>query len=322
LIGATNLHIPTSCCDLGLDSYAYFRYADPIDTIGGAILVYRVALDSSPRWLVQCGGYDAPLTDEVVDRGLNNAADLRCVDIDCRRAWLYPAGGETPGIYALPVSTELEGEGARFDFLRTDTLMPIAASYAGEPDAAFVRRQLAPTRPSYRQPAGFIPPPFILFEMTQAPTPPHNAALYPAPAVATPTELQGARTAPLSFTGSLELLGVSVNQPSAAEGRAEAVTWWRVTGPLPGQPFSLMAHLVSEGGQSIAVADALDLNPAVLQEGDIFVQRHIFTIPDDVDRLSGEIWMRVGVYTLEDLARWSVVGPTSADAVFVPVDQP
>ncbi|MGC9350018.1 MAG: hypothetical protein ACP5JG_17900, partial [Anaerolineae bacterium] len=320
LLGATNLHIPSSCCDLGLDSYAYFRYAEPVDTIGGAILVYRVEPESVPHWLVQCGGYDAPLTDEAVTKGLSNASDVRRESIDCEKGWLYPTGADIPGIYAIPVGDQADIPWG--GILGGASLAPVADAYASGPDGEFVRRRLAPARLSYLQPAGFIPPPFVLFETVKPAIPPDAVPLYPAPAEAVPAGAQGAHPGPLRFGEAFDLVSVATSAQAGEEGRREAATWWRVVGGLPDRPFSIMAHLVTQQGETIVVADGFDLNPGSLREGDLFVQRHVFSIPEHVDVASRTLWVRIGLYWLEDLVRWPVAGVPGADAVFAPVDQP
>ncbi|MCD6284312.1 MAG: glycosyltransferase family 39 protein [Anaerolineae bacterium] len=98
LIGATSLHIPSSCCGLGLDGYAYFRNLTPDDTIGGAILIYDIAEESVPTWLVQCGAVKAPLSSETIQRGFERPKQMRQVLLNCSQSWLYPAGA---GVYAF-----------------------------------------------------------------------------------------------------------------------------------------------------------------------------------------------------------------------------
>lgn len=296
LIGATSLHIPSSCCGLGLDGYAYFRNMTPDDTIGGAILVYDMAEESTPTWLVQCGTLRAPLNSETVERGFESPDQMRQVLLNCNRSWLYPAGA---GVYAFAADPNSRG-------------------------APFVQEQLAFTRLSYQQPAGFIPEPFVLYESTAQPAPDLSSEVYAAGAWTPPAELSRGHINQYTYPQGMAFLGATrVPDPPGIPTKMDAstvelVTWWHVTDLVPTEPFSIMAHLVTATGTSLGIADGLDIAYTDLRPTDIFGQRHIFELLDNVR--DQELWLRTGLYQLSDLARWSIDVCSDCDAIFVPLD--
>ena len=296
LIGATSLHIPSSCCGLGLDGYAYFRNMTPDDTIGGAILAYDIAEGSTPTWLVQCGTVRAPLSKETVERGFERPEQMRQVLLDCNQSWLYPAGA---GVYAFAADDDIR-------------------------DSPFAQEHLAFTRLSYQQPAGFIPEPFVLFEGTAQPTPDFLEGTCAAEAGTPPDRLDSSQSGQYTYGQGLEFLGASTvpeasKLPDAASApRIQVMTWWRVTDHVPREPFSIMAHLIDSEGASLGIADGLDISYTDLRPTDIFGQRHIFELLDNVR--DQELWLRTGLYQLSDLARWSIDVCSDCDAIFVPLE--
>lgn len=308
LIDATTLEIPASCCDLGLDRYAYFRHTDPIDTIGGAVLVYRVPAASRPTWLVQCADPAPFLGTEALAQGLNDAGELRHVVVDCANAWLAPTGGEQPGLYAVRLDPQDKAAGFAFRF---------ASGFDGAV-ASGLYRNLTSARPAYRQPPGFILPPFVLFEATGPPAMPDPGDTYPAMAGTPPRRLRRTAPLPLALQGNLALLGVAAEDKPGTDS-LNVTTWWRVLDALPTRPFSVMAHATTPSGETWAIADALSVAPSELHPGDLVIQRHRFGAPSG-PRPAG-LWLRVGVYWLDDLSRWSGTDHqgNAFDAVFLPV---
>jgi hypothetical protein len=94
----------------------------------------------------------------------------------------------------------------------------------------------------------------------------------------------------------------------------ELETWWQVTQTPITRPLSIMAHLLTEQGQSLGVADGLGISPLTLATGDIVVQRHRFAKPPE-----GNLWLRTGAYWLDTTARWAVTDSPGSDALFVPL---
>ncbi len=296
LIGATSLHIPSSCCGLGLDGYAYFRNLKPDDTIGGAILVYRVTEESTPTWLIQCGTTQAPLSRETVDRGFEDPAQMRQVLLNCNRSWLYPAGA---GVYAFAADDDAR-------------------------DSPFARKHLAFTRVSYQQPAGFIPEPFVLYESTAQPCPDFLESTYAAEAGPLPDRSDSGPSGQYTYRQGMEFLGASLVREAskisteAGVSTLELVTWWRITDFVRTEPFSIMAHLITGTGMSLSIADGLDIAPTDLWPTDVFAQRHVFELPEEIK--DQELWLRTGLYQLSDLARWRIDACSGCDAIFVPLE--
>ena len=99
------------------------------------------------------------------------------------------------------------------------------------------------------------------------------------------------------------------------EGVVGVETWWRMEHTAPfTRSFSVMAHLVGEAGESVAVADGLGVSPMALRPGDVIVQYHEFE-----GSLNKAFWLRTGVYWLDDGERWLITGDAPHDAVFVPL---
>lgn len=315
LIDTTTLEIPAGCCDLGLDRYAYFRHADPLDDIGGAVLVYRVPAESRPAWLVQCAEPAPFLGAEALAQGLGDASELRHVVVDCENAWLVPTGGKQPGLYAVPLAPQDYAAGAsgeRCELLRACT--PTLANNG-------LYRNLATARLAYRQPPGFILPPFVLYEATNPPSAPGPRTAYPALAGTPPTALRHAMPLPFVFQGDLALTGVTA-EDDPGTGGLDVTTWWRVLDALPARPFSMMAHALAPNGATWSNADGLSVEPSVLRAGDLVIQRHRFEQPSGDHPTA--LWLRIGVYWLDDLSRWSGLDKqgTTFDAVFLPVTEP
>jgi hypothetical protein len=114
--------------------------------------------------------------------------------------------------------------------------------------------------------------------------------------------------------GPLALVGVTSH---LSADRLEVETWWQVVQDPITRPLSIMAHLVTEQGQTAQVADGLGISPLDMQAGDVIVQRHIFSNP-----LPGtKLWLRTGAYWLDTLDRWQVVDAPGADAIFIPLGE-
>jgi hypothetical protein len=307
LIGATSLQIPSSCCEVGLQSYGWFRHREPSISVGNAVLGYEVSSQDRPQWVIQCANSAPPLSAETLRRGLAGSEAIRTLTIDCTQVWLYPDAGRSPGIVALPEEAFAQ-KVPRFQC--RPRLLP-CPNRSGDP---FVDGRLAPMRLSYQQPAGYVPPPFRLYESGAAPAMPDGQRGYPAPADAQPAALSEGQPLPLAFDGPLTLLGVEVltEDPQVFE----IATWWRVTGAPPSEPISLMAHLLE--GETVTVGDALDLPVALWRPGDVFVQRHSFAPAPSPD-VSESGWLRLGVYALGSGERWPQRDWPARDALFISV---
>jgi hypothetical protein len=99
------------------------------------------------------------------------------------------------------------------------------------------------------------------------------------------------------------LLGYRQQSATAQPGATvELLRVWYQVHQVPARPLSLMAHLLGPDGIPIAVADGLGLPVEQWQVGDVIVQSHHFTIPDDTP--PGEYALYVGAYWLDTMERW------------------
>lgn len=252
-----------------------------------AKFVGRAAVNAAAaQWVSQC---TAPLPYPPLPphAAQQLAPGGRQLAYDCTRAWVYPQGGATPGVYVLQEEAHA-----------------LNMVYSGAPfSAAWPLGQLTQeVRPHIR--------PFVLYAGLSLALPDGVAAI-PAPAEQIPAPDAPTRRSPLALAGPLTLLSV---QTYPGERNVVVETWWQVSaGPIT-RNFSIMAHLLTAQGEMLAVADGLDVAPPLLQPGDVLVQRHTFNVP-----LSATLWLRTGAYWLDDMTRWPVGGQTAADAVFIPL---
>jgi hypothetical protein len=107
----------------------------------------------------------------------------------------------------------------------------------------------------------------------------------------------------LSFQGPATFLGHTLIESEVRPGeRVELVTYWRVN-EIPARPLSLMAHLVAEDGSAVAVGDGLGFPIEQWREGDLMVQRHHWTLPQDLG-LGTTLQVVTGAYWLDTMERW------------------
>jgi hypothetical protein len=93
----------------------------------------------------------------------------------------------------------------------------------------------------------------------------------------------------------------------------EVNTWWRVEESSITRPVSLMAHLVTDDGQTLDIADGLNISPLIWQRGDVIIQQHTFSASCNGEQ---KLWLRTGVYWLDSVERWEI-GDTGHDAIFI-----
>ncbi len=280
----------------------WFTHHEPARALGRTYLVYEVP---PPRatWVAACNVPAPPLDDATLRTYAALPEAYRHLTFDCTQSWLYPEGGHLPGLYLLHHDlVPLPRPCWPFPPQRCER----------QPNDAFMARHVAMQHLAFEQPRPRPTyPAFLLYE-SAPPTLPPPPTTYAAPAGTPPSRLTATAllTSPL-VGGTLRFLTTSARP----EGHAlEVETWWAVeTGPTT-RPFSLMGHLITAEGESVAVADGLGVNPLELRPGDILVQRHRF---EEVNQ-AAELWLRIGAYWLETMERWPVnQGP--ADALFVPL---
>ena len=244
------------------EMYDWFRKREPDARIAHVLFYYHIPpQDPPPTWVAQCTVPDVPLSPDAVAEGFGRD-DLRRVYFDCTQGWLYPAGGDVPGWYV---------------FYRD----PVT-------ETSFARSHLSPARLSYEQKRRGEMPPFRVYEW-----PP--GARIPGPSVH--LLLPEGMFPPVPLDGPLAFLGAT------ASPQADALvveTWWQVTaGPIT-RPLSIMAHLLTDAGGVLGLADGLGVSPVMWQPGDIVVQRHRFPL----SQASVGLYLRTGVYWLDTMERW------------------
>jgi hypothetical protein len=279
--------------------FDWFRRAEPTAMVGHSLFVYD--LTDEPDWVAQCTVPAVPLDDAALAAGFG-ADDLRRVDFDCTSAWLYRDDRDTLGVYALHHALLEERRCGLFGLLPCDPA----------PADPFVARRLAGARLSYEQPEFSLLPAFALYEWQGGPPLPSSSQQVRAAPAGVPLPDLASRpliTAPVPFAGPLTFLGAAGYRDGAA---FEVETWWRVTAGPTTRPFSIMAHLLTEDGVALGVADGLGISPSWLAVGDVIVQRHRFpALPEQ-----GEIWLRTGAYWLDTMERWPLQGTPENDALF------
>ena len=278
--------------------YEWFRHREPAETLDATFLIYDVPpLDLA--WIAQCQVPVLPLdaAAEAEGLGAERVQDMRRLGFDCSQSWLYPDGGTSAGLYVM--STELlEGDGRDFPSLLPRP--PVACD-------SYVAQKLAPTHLSYldERPGQA----FALYEYD--PSAPESPDL--PPFALDRCELEGgalghelppgsslaAHCNPCVLEGRLAFLGTSIDQRD--EGFDVETRWQVIGGPIA-RNFSIMGHLLAYDGYALSTADGLGVWPMLLQEGDIFVQRHSF----DAAQVGNAAWFRTGVYWLDTMALWRV----------------
>jgi len=313
-------------------AYEWFRHQKPADRLNETLLLYDVPDHGNIAWIAQCDTPAIPLSETAIVEGTGRE-DLRQVTFDCGQSWIYPGGGKQAGLYALHYYLVQE----------QDLCLPEGLRCPPVPYDAFMIRHLGWASLSFEQemhtPSN---PAMLLYEMPATSVLPSVVAVgYAAQASTTPAQLAPPLgiSLPVSFEVSAEgvstqFLGATLareGSPSLTlparlrlgtfglgtfrqEEREVAVeTWWQITEGRLTRPLSIMAHLITESGEPLGVADGLGISPLYLQPGDIIVQRHRFPAPQE----GTQLWLRTGLYWTDSLERWTVGNPTEADAIFI-----
>ncbi len=116
------------------------------------------------------------------------------------------------------------------------------------------------------------------------------------------------------FSGPLLFLGYSLNRQ---RDTLEIYTYWEVTA-LSGRPLSLLAHLARADGSVATVKDGLGVPIEYWQVGDVIVQRHAFSVPDEAPAEASLFF--TGGYWLDTMERWR--SETGEDAITLKIDAP
>jgi len=286
------------------DAYDWFRHRSPDEVIAYSLFYFHVPPSTGPAWLAQCTFPATPLDEISIASGLEGIHPRR-IYFDCSRSWIYPGGGTTGGWYALHEALfQPESLASRLNF------RPV------RPVESFIARRLGNATLIYHQHHYGRNPAFALYEL-----PPEGGFLptlkdfYAAPAEMIPVDLLASQpmSSPVTFDGPLEFIGVKTYPE---KDLLDVETWWRVkdAGPFT-HPVSIMAHLLTPDGEVLGIDDGLGISPLEWRRNDVIVQLHRFP----VSAKKAEAWLRIGVYRLDTMMRYTLVGDARNDALFVPL---
>jgi hypothetical protein len=281
------------------DPYAYewFRHWEPEAVIDYSLLVYEVP-SLEVGWVAQCDQPRTPLSEAAISEGTGR--DLRTIEFDCTRTWVYPGGQAEAGIYAL-----------HYDLVDVHRhCLPNQMPCAPLLSDSFVARHLARGRVSFEQEYGNRGVPFALYEMPAgAPARVGMACAIRADVPPAVVPASSCRVAPRAMQGPLVYLDAAAYRDGET---LDVETWWQVRdGPIA-RPFSVMGHLLSPDGQIVDRFDGLGISPLALATGDVFVQRHRLAASPE-----GEMWLRTGIYWGDTMERWVVSDAPGADTLLV-----
>ncbi len=131
----------------------------------------------------------------------------------------------------------------------------------------------------------------------------------------------GEAHAPIDFGGKAQFLGYALSDTASKRGASfDVTTYWRVIDALPPQ-LSQFTHVLNEQGKIITQQDRLMVTSQSLQRGDVFVQLHHLTWPDNVK--AGTYRIAIGLYTQPDGKRLPIGlnGQPQGDQLFLkPID--
>lgn len=283
-----------------VDNFSWFRYRAPDDIIAHSLYYYEITPAEAPVWIAQCSNPVIPLDQQSLTQGYGERP-LRLLSFDCIKSWIYPEGGQSNGHYILHAS-QLTPETWRTRLHLTQP-MPIDS---------FIARHLQSTAMVARERRDQQFPAFGVYgwsgkELLFTPQTVHTA-----PVSSIPLDLSGdlALSTPQSLHKTLTFLGI---QRTDNDSTLEVETTWRVEESSITRPVSVMAHLLTSDGQTLGIADGLDVSPLLLQSGDVIVQRHTFEVSCETRE---DLWLRTGVYWLDTLDLWTV-DDTGNDALFI-----
>ncbi len=283
-----------------LDNYAWFRYHQPEEVIGHVLFIYYVPPIPGKTWVAQCLTPTTPLDDNALSRGFP-IVPSRKIAFDCTQSWIIPQSSSERGWYVL----HDEMIDRRFETLQRIGLKQI------EPSHSFAAKRTQGLDLSYRQWNYRKTPAYAVY------TPP-SAPPFGTPAVTqgfigaaeTPPELfSGPKRGPISVGSSITFLGIETHP---YRDGLDIATWWLVDVQPSARPASIMAHLLTEQGTALAIADGLGVAIENWRPGDILIQHHRFKL----ETKTPDLWLRTGVYWLDSGERWSV-RENQEDAIFI-----
>lgn len=106
-------------------------------------------------------------------------------------------------------------------------------------------------------------------------------------------------TTDVVFEDAIRLIGVAVGSVEP-ERPFELFTYWEVLAELPWD-LTAFVHLLGDGPAPLRQHDGFDVAAERLQPGDIVMQRHLFLLPNDLQR---PYTLAVGLYMGQSGVRW------------------
>ncbi|MCP4537077.1 MAG: phospholipid carrier-dependent glycosyltransferase [Chloroflexi bacterium] len=268
-------------------TYDWFQHRPPQAKIGHVMFLYEVE-ESQGNWVAQCTLPVVPLTADVIAQGFGSNS-LRRIYFDCETSWVFPDGGASVGWYARTTPG--------IDKLR----WPVGGERLEWYPDWVKGLNLTALRLSYVQPTPGDLPPFTIWEWTgRMVTPPATIE-------------QG----DVTLDGTLTFLGYYAPQSTRQGTSVEVLTYWRVV-ERPSRPLSLMLHLTDANGVPIATGDRLGVTVEQWQPGDVIVQRHVLTIPNDAPLTSYQL--RGGAYWLDDMTRLMASDDDNIALAFIEIE--
>ncbi len=285
-----------------VDNFSWFRYREPDSVIAHSLYYYKVTPEEAPVWVAQCSVPVIPLDQATLTQGYG-ARTLRLLNFDCTKSWIYPDGGQSRGHYILHAS-QLTPETVR---TRLSLAHPI-------PINSFTARHLQSTAMVARERRDQEFPAFGAYGWSGQALRLPSQDVYAAPVTSIPKDVHTGSpiSTPVNFQETLTFLGIQHTEDSDT---LEVETYWRVETALITRPVSVMAHLLAGDGQTVDIADGLNVSPLLWQNGDVIVQRHIFKASCEIRK---DLWLRTGIYWLDTQDRWTVDN-TNNDALFIPL---
>ncbi|HDQ72029.1 MAG TPA: hypothetical protein ENN19_08020 [Chloroflexi bacterium] len=257
-------------------TYDWFRHRPPLAKIGHVMFLYRVE-ENTGTWVAQCTTPVVPLADETLVEGFGSD-ELRRIYFDCRQSWIFPDGGTSAGWY---VRATPGIDGLRWPTDDTRRL-------AWWPD--WVRRlSIDALHLSYVQPTPGESPAFAIWEWERTPSP--GALIVP------PNP-----TSEVVLEDTLAFLGYAAPDTLQAGATVDVLTYWRVLA-RPARPASLKMHLINDRDETVAVGDGLGIPVDQWYAGDIIVQRHRLSTPEEIPE--GDYQLQTGAYWLDTMAPWT-----------------
>jgi hypothetical protein len=321
-----------SWSDVRLSSFTFFIrpdlygiQAEPLPPLAAAPAILPARFNPAPGTYVISASTLRGL--QLIDREMYNWFWHRPPDDVIANAMLvYHVPEQDPGptwlaqcsVPVAPLSPEAVAEGFGRTDLRLLTfdctqswLYPDMGESAGwyvlhretaEQGNGFIEQQLDQVSLSFQQKTPHQSPPLSIFEWV--------------PKVTALSDVQEyIEKSPILLDGPLALLGYTVTQ---GEQDSTLLTYWQVTS-RPERAFSLMAHLVSQDDHHVSVGDGLGIPWHELKSGDVLVQRHLLSLPEDLP--SGSYQFQTGAYWLDTMERWTLRNEEGPTKNYIPLKE-